>query len=172
MEISQKYNQKSLKIALFSWAVLVTTFFISSILFSLISLGLLTIVLNVIFSIPLEVMLFGILGYSVINLRTLTRTKMEDKKEIISNFENKKLDLMLGIVIFNFSFILLSVIGNLIYSITSLGLLIPFFWFMGEYWIISKGLWFLSPMSILAKLIKLPPQFGFTFTVISRKMRI
>ncbi len=114
--------------------------------------GIFYLISNIINFIDMKIIYIGIIGYSAANFSLFMRLPNKEIQNAISFIKNKKI-VMYSVIINLLDFTIAIVVGSLLYVISSSALIVPLIWFSVEYYLIEKGLWYLTPGGLMGKLL-------------------
>ncbi len=138
-----------------AWIIAVVVIYLMALVLILLYFGVSIILLFVCFKVLPEIMFLAVVGYTIVNLAAIMRLSNEEREQLVK-FAKNKVVFLISVIAMNVDFILASIIGNWIYAVASVGLLIPLVWFSIESWLIDKGLWYLTPAGLIAGVLIVP----------------
>lgn len=119
---------------------------------NLVYLGIFSLFLKQFLEIDTKIIYMGIIGFSAVNYAIIIRLTKAELKNIEDFIKNKKVTIIAAILNW-FDFTVAIITGSFLYTISSAALVIPLVWLSVECYLVDKGLWYLTPMGILIRLL-------------------
>jgi len=138
-----------------SWVIAVVFLYLIALVLVIAYFSVAIVLLYMCFKILLKIMFLAVVGYTIANFAATMKLSGEEREKL-TKITKDKVVILISAVVINIDFILASILGNWIYSVTSLGLLIPLVWFSVESWLINKGLWYVTPAGLIAGVLIIP----------------
>ncbi len=137
------------------WIIATVVLYLLVLVLSILYLGITTYLLYMCLKVLPKIMFLAIVGYTITNFAAVIKLSGEERKKHVKITKDKVI-ILISVIVMNIDFMLASIIGNWIYTATSIGLLIPLIWFSMESWLIDKGLWYLTPAGLITRIIIIP----------------